>query len=272
MKISNSTTPLLLPVIVMIAFSFAASTIQAGSVADGYCPVTTTEKVDSTIFVDYNGQRVYFCCNSCRKDFISDPQKYAFRLTARDSLEEPSSQSEEHDHETDTTSVHVASESASEGHDHATDHAKSGFSLILFLGKFHPVAIHFPIALVLTSLFLSILSLASKREDLERAGLLLIYLAAPAAIATSLLGLAAGSGATYPSFLKAYFLWHRALGLTSAGLTTLTAVFGWRWRKTKSPASKWVYRSLLLLNGIVIGITGHLGATLVFGPDHFSTQ
>jgi len=154
-------------------------------------------------------------------------------------------------------------------HDHSTDHATDS-KFILFVGKFHPILTHFPIALVLTSLFLTFVTMLTKRAELERAGLLLIYLAAPAAVATVLLGLAAGDGASYPSFLVNYFLWHRALGLTSAGLTIVSAIVGWRWQKSQTPARNWLYRSILALNGIVIGITGHLGATLVFGPDHFT--
>jgi len=33
-------------------------------------------KVDSDIFTDYQGKRVYFCCLSCRAAFGRDPEKY----------------------------------------------------------------------------------------------------------------------------------------------------------------------------------------------------
>ncbi len=279
-----------LAVVFAIAFTIAFSSANAGSVADGYCPVTTSEKVDSTIFVDYEGQRVYFCCNGCRKDFLADPNKYAANLGGTDTSEMSENSEESHHaagsddshnestadhHDSDNMNANIAggntddSHNTEADHDHSTDHATDS-KFILFTGKFHPIATHFPIALVLTALFLSFVTILTKREELERAGLLLVYLAAPAAVVTVLLGLAAGNGASYPSFLVNYFLWHRALGLTSAGLTIVSAIVGWRWRKSQTPARNWLYRSILALNGIIIGITGHLGATLVFGPDHFT--
>jgi YHS domain-containing protein len=39
------------------------------------CPITG-EKIDPSTFVDYQGKRVYFCCASCKKAFLKDPQKY----------------------------------------------------------------------------------------------------------------------------------------------------------------------------------------------------
>jgi len=40
------------------------------------CPVMPGMKVDSDIFTDYQGKRVYFCCLSCRAAFARDPEKY----------------------------------------------------------------------------------------------------------------------------------------------------------------------------------------------------
>lgn len=40
------------------------------------CPVMPGMKVDSDIFTDYQGKRVYFCCLSCRAAFGRDPEKY----------------------------------------------------------------------------------------------------------------------------------------------------------------------------------------------------
>lgn len=281
-----------LSVVALLILALGPSSALAGTVAEGYCPVTTSEKVDSTIFVDYQGQRVYFCCNDCRRDFLADPEKFAANLSGTVSGEEQH-QAEQNGHDSEdahshdepatsasnrsqenprsgATEAHAEEPSEEEaGHDHSTDH-DSDSKVVLFLGKFHPMVTHFPIALVLSALFLTFLSVVVRRSRLEQTGVLLIYLAAPAAIVTALLGLAAGTGANYPSFLIDYFLWHRVLGSTTAALTILAAVAGWRWRKSEKKSRLWVYRALLVLNSIVIAITGHLGATLVFGPEHFS--
>ncbi len=39
------------------------------------CPVMAG-KIDKTIYADYQGKRVYFCCSSCLDEFKKDPDKY----------------------------------------------------------------------------------------------------------------------------------------------------------------------------------------------------
>jgi YHS domain-containing protein len=45
------------------------------------CPVMGGE-VDKKFFADYQGQRVYFCCNACPAMFKKDPAKYIKKLEA----------------------------------------------------------------------------------------------------------------------------------------------------------------------------------------------
>ncbi len=39
------------------------------------CPVMGG-KIDKDVYLDYQGQRVYFCCPSCKENFLKDPEKY----------------------------------------------------------------------------------------------------------------------------------------------------------------------------------------------------
>ncbi len=39
------------------------------------CPVMGG-KIDGNVYVDYQGQRVYFCCKNCKETFLKDPEKY----------------------------------------------------------------------------------------------------------------------------------------------------------------------------------------------------
>jgi YHS domain-containing protein len=48
-------------------------------IAQKLCPVTG-EKIDPTVFIDYNGRRIYFCCDSCPPTFKKDPEKYLKKL------------------------------------------------------------------------------------------------------------------------------------------------------------------------------------------------
>lgn len=45
------------------------------------CPVMGG-KISKTVYADYNGKRVYFCCAGCVATFNADPEKYVKKLTA----------------------------------------------------------------------------------------------------------------------------------------------------------------------------------------------
>jgi YHS domain-containing protein len=60
--------------------------LGAGQAADAQaakkqtvCPVMGGE-VNTSIFADANGKRVYFCCNGCPAAFKKDPAKYIAKL------------------------------------------------------------------------------------------------------------------------------------------------------------------------------------------------
>lgn len=44
------------------------------------CPVMASTAVNPSIFADYNGYRVYFCCASCKTEFLKTPDKYMTKL------------------------------------------------------------------------------------------------------------------------------------------------------------------------------------------------
>lgn len=56
------------------------------------CPVSGEELDDKTHVVDYEGRRLYFCCNKCIKTFNEDPQKV---LKSMDKKEEKSEMKKE---------------------------------------------------------------------------------------------------------------------------------------------------------------------------------
>ena len=45
-----------------------------------YCIVMPGHRVKEKFFVDYKGERIYFCCRSCVKAFKKHPKKYWARL------------------------------------------------------------------------------------------------------------------------------------------------------------------------------------------------
>ncbi len=45
------------------------------AIAQKTCPVMGGA-INKDVFVDYNGRRIYFCCNGCPDTFKKDPEKY----------------------------------------------------------------------------------------------------------------------------------------------------------------------------------------------------
>ncbi len=58
--------------------------IPEGFAAQTMGPVMGGE-ITSTSYVDYQGQRVYFCCPGCEGSFLKDPEKY-FEAAAKDKI------------------------------------------------------------------------------------------------------------------------------------------------------------------------------------------
>ncbi len=44
------------------------------------CPIMDGKKISKTIFTEYKGKKVYFCCAMCIDKFKADPEKYAANL------------------------------------------------------------------------------------------------------------------------------------------------------------------------------------------------
>ena len=46
------------------------------------CPVTG-DPVDKSVYTDYQGKRIYFCCASCKTSFAKEPEKYLKKISDR---------------------------------------------------------------------------------------------------------------------------------------------------------------------------------------------
>jgi uncharacterized membrane protein/YHS domain-containing protein len=129
-----------------------------------YCPVMQGEKVDPDIYLDYQGKRIWFCCENCPDDFRADPEAYLGNLpqfavaASGDEAGEPAS-----------------GEEREEGGEHP-------------LGALHPMFVHFPIALTMMALLAALLGLVCCRGFFGNARTYTIVTAALMAIPTFLLG------------------------------------------------------------------------------------
>jgi YHS domain-containing protein len=60
--------------LLLSGYAFAADNTGKGNPQTA-CPVMGG-KVDRSVFTDYQGKRIYFCCSGCVDDFKKNPDKY----------------------------------------------------------------------------------------------------------------------------------------------------------------------------------------------------
>lgn len=62
------------------------------------CPVMDSP-IDPSVYVEYKGKRVYFCCSVCDAKFLADPERYLDKLPQfQDPPDEPSEETHHSDH------------------------------------------------------------------------------------------------------------------------------------------------------------------------------
>jgi len=79
MKKWIAVTVLLLFALVSIAGPALAVEKSSKGTPQEYCPVMGG-KIDKNVYADYEGKRVYFCCTSCKQEFMKNPEKYIKKL------------------------------------------------------------------------------------------------------------------------------------------------------------------------------------------------
>lgn len=228
-------------------------------VSNEMCPVLTDQHIDPAIFTDYEGQRVYFCCQRCKKKFTENPAAYIANLPQFAANKTPSPNG-------------AAAQLSEQTHEHGEEAGEvQGIArLVRFLGEFHVVAIHFPIALVLAALLAELLFVITGRTMFSGAAHYSVLLGAAGAIVAVALGLAAAEFEHFPADMARVLSIHRWLGIAGGVTMVLAGGFSVLSRCGKcGPGFVWPFRVLLLLSAGLVGVAGHFGAILVHGFEHF---
>lgn len=263
--------------LILLSVAFLAADTMSPPRMNEFCPVMPDEPVKASIFVEYDGRNVYLCCQRCRRQFLADPTPYLANLppdylaSAHLAPEEPAGESDAHAHAIGERAP-VAHDHSTPAHDHATGHAH-GASLarraVAFAGRFHPIAVHFPIALLFAALLAEALAWMRRNDSFVPIVRFCLFVAAAGGAVAAPLGWAAAAGSSFPG-LEGTLAWHRWLGTATAILLVATVVAGEVARHRNTTRCRWIFRGLLALTALVTGIGGHMGATLVYGPDHFA--
>jgi mono/diheme cytochrome c family protein/uncharacterized membrane protein len=134
------------------------------------------------------------------------------------------------------------------------------------LGRLHVVLVHFPIALLIAAAAREAWSTWRGRSTPTAAVHFCVVFGAVASVVAAAFGwlyAAGGAGATMPAVLAL----HRWLGTVTAGWAVLTAALSAR--DERRGVRSGAFRAALLIAAGLVGTTGHLGGTLVFGPHFF---
>jgi hypothetical protein len=147
-------------------------------------------------------------------------------------------------------------------------------TMLEWLGKFHLLLLHFPLALALAaaareawSVWCGWRRLISSRLNAEEDVHFCLLAAALFAVPTTIAGwlhALDGSGGSYPGTL----LLHRWLGTAACVLIVMAA---WSAELDMQAGRRHlVTRVLIFLSALVVSLTGHFGGLMAHGPDFFS--
>lgn len=137
-----------------------------------------------------------------------------------------------------------------------------------FLGHLHPLAVHFPVALLLFAAILELFTLKNFNSKLRSGIDALLIAGSLGAIISAALGWLLYQDGDYSGDVLTLHQW---IGFTTAALGVLTLAFLYQIRKKDKLKQIKVYRGLLFSTAIGVSVAGHFGANLTHGSDFLSS-
>ncbi len=242
-----------------------------GPVTNPMCPVLTDEAVDPEIHTEYQGHRVYFCCQKCRRLFERNPETYVANLAAylpQDSQESGHQHANVEMGEMDHHEVQEATPTQRDETHLQHAHGSDLPPVFKWIGKFHPATVHFPIGLLLTAFIAEVLFVITRRTFFDDAGRFCFWIGAIGA------GVAATLGWVFGGFHLVDDDWlvtsHRWVGTTTALVAVFTLLLSERlqWRHPEKGRGR--LRFALSLIALLVSVAGFLGGAMIYGIDHYS--
>ena len=135
------------------------------------------------------------------------------------------------------------------------------FWLWTFLGRLHPMIVHFPISLLLAALLMEIIAWKRKSINFKSATRVLVYVGALSAITAAILGLLLSYADVYE--ISDTLTVHQWTGIATMILGSITALAYWK-------LTLRFQKVLLTLTVAGVTVAGHYGASLTHGEDYLS--
>lgn len=134
---------------------------------------------------------------------------------------------------------------------------------VLFLGRFHPLVVHFPIALLLVAMLIEAFSARSERVASVRGAVpFILLIGAISALASVVLGYLLSLAGGYDDGLLSLHMW---LGLAVTTLAFVLVVLS-----SISSISERFFRGCLYALGVLVIVAGHFGGTLARGSGYIT--
>lgn len=134
------------------------------------------------------------------------------------------------------------------------------FWLWSFLGRLHPMIVHFPIALLFVAVLLDVVGGRTRAEQFKPAIRVLVYAGAVSAILSVVFGLLLSRTEEYGGQTLSLHQWSGILTMVLACATAWACL-------RRSPR---IRKVLLYLTVAGVTVAGHLGATLTHGEDYLT--
>ena len=137
----------------------------------------------------------------------------------------------------------------------------------VFLGRFHPLLLHFPIVLLLLVLaveFVPRIHPNAKWQVAPNIKETLLGITFIATLVTVVGGYLLYRSGEYQGTLVQN---HLRGGVVLTLLLGVGMMAMWRHKKSKSKHSKWLFQSTLAISGIILLYTSHVGGSITHGPD-----
>ena len=139
-----------------------------------------------------------------------------------------------------------------------------------WIGKFHPVTTHFPVALMLVAVLAEGLAWWTGRESWTQTVRFLVAIAALGAVSAGVLGWINAYFSSYSKAVGAILWWHRWFGTATTVWAVVCAALAFLGPCAEGSAERWRLRGALLLGAALVSVTGFLGSALIYGLEHYA--
>jgi uncharacterized membrane protein len=142
--------------------------------------------------------------------------------------------------------------------------------VINWLGKFHPVSTHFPVALLMTAVLAEGFAWFFRRGEWMLLVRFLVVLGALSSVPTVVLGWCAEFPLRAGSELATIYRFHQVLGTATSAWALVCATLVCIAECEEGSPARRRFRGALLLGAFMVGLAGFLGGALAAGGlDHY---